>query len=86
MFNQICVYCQSIIDNDKNMCLNCGTAQPEKALAHNEKPAVIAAKEKEDSAPVLKTVSITCLVLILIPVVAFGCLWLYLYTHPEIHL
>jgi len=81
-----CVYCQAVITNDKNMCLNCGKAQPEKAVVYNEKPEVIQAKEEQREAPVLKAVSITCFVILMIPVIAFGALYFYLTSHPGIHL
>ena len=87
MTEQACVYCSTAFDNDKNLCPSCGKAQPERAVPYNENPKVLEALvSKKNSEQVAKTIGITCLTIIALPIILVGGLFIYLMMHPNMHI
>lgn len=65
------------------MCLNCGKAQPEKAVAYNESEVAEKLRDQYEVSSATKSFGTTCLVLIAIPLVLLLIVALYASAHPH---
>jgi hypothetical protein len=64
------------------MCLNCGKAQPDKAVVYNESEVAEKLRNEFEVSSATKSFGISCLILIAIPVALLLIVALYASFHP----